>query len=72
MVRFVELAAAAGQQKCLLRGLEIIEFKRRELEQLEGARHRVVDVLVRQRDVLQHRDKPVLAFEARPTRFESA
>ena len=46
--------------------VEIGEFQRREFEQLIRAGDRVVDVLIRERDMLHDRDEPVFADAFQP------
>ena len=58
VVRLVPLAAAAPPSgRPSLAASNPPASQRREIEQLVGAHRRMVDVLVRQRDVLQHRDE---------------
>ena len=53
-------------RKAFLAAFEIGEFERREFEQLKRAGDRVVDVLVRERDVLHDRDEPVFVGLVQP------
>lgn len=63
MVGLVALAPIGGLQKGVLGRLDAAGVQRGEVQQTIGRGHRIVDVLVRQSHMLQHRKKPIVPFE---------
>src|SRR5260370_42619195 len=65
MVRLFILATAPRSAERRLGRLDAAAIERLEVEQAEWPHIRLVDVLVGERDVLQHRHEAFFAFEAR-------